>query len=374
MKKKLLICSHAYISPENLIKPQLLAENFEVGLIVPNKWHAMGRSLSVKDWPKGQKKFQVFPARVAFSGSGGKYFYCFIQLFLAFLKFKPDILYIEEEPWTPSAFQLVLLGKLFGVEKKVLFSWENLPLPLAPWQKFIRSFVLKNVNLLIAGNSEAKQLLEKELKSANAKTPVIVNAQFGVDTKHFKPADMKQKQEGFTVGFVGRFVESKGVDTLIKSLQFLPEDTQLLLVSTTHLPEEFINLTKKLRVEKRIQVVEGSPHQDLPKYLSQMNVFVLPSKTVPTWKEQFGRVLIEAMACGLPVIGSSSGAIPEVIGSAGLIFEENSEADLAEKITSVKESKPLQKELSQKSLERVNQKYTHKKVLEGLTKALESAL
>src|SRR5207245_3300012 len=80
----------------------------------------------------------------------------------------------------------------------------------------------------------------------------------------------------------------------------------------------------------RLELQEGVPHHEVPRYLERMTALVLPSLTTPTWKEQFGHVLIEAMACGVPVIGSDSGAIPEVIGDAGLVVPEGDVAGLAE--------------------------------------------
>ena len=62
------------------------------------------------------------------------------------------------------------------------------------------------------------------------------------------------------------------------------------------------------------------PLNDVPRHLRALDALVLPSESTPLWKEQFGHVLIEAMACGVPVVGSDSGAIPEVIGEAGLLF------------------------------------------------------
>jgi glycosyltransferase involved in cell wall biosynthesis len=60
----------------------------------------------------------------------------------------------------------------------------------------------------------------------------------------------------------------------------------------------------------------------MPAYLKGLDILVLPSRTIPHWKEQFGHVLTEAMAAEVAVIGSDSGAIPEVIGKTGLLFPQ----------------------------------------------------
>jgi glycosyltransferase involved in cell wall biosynthesis len=354
-----------------------LAKEFEVGLVVPKKWLAMGRTLHIDDWtkrPEPLQKVRVFGITTLFLGNGGKYFYNPFSLFWTFLKFRPDIVYVEEELWTPSAFQLVFFARLFRTKRKAIFTWENLELPLAWWQNKIKRSVLSSVDTVICGNSEAKGLVDVYLKQVGLKAKMFVNPQFGVDVTHFKPGRkdriLQRRIRSFNIGFVGRFVESKGIDTLIEALSLLPEDCRLLLVSTTRLTQQFKSLAEKYGVSKRIKVIEGKPHQELPKYLKEMDVLVLPSKTTPTWKEQFGRVLIEAMACKVPVIGSSSGAIPEVIGKAGLIFEEKNAKDLAEKILSLKKRPELLKSLGEAGYSRVKRKFTHEKVVLGLAKLL----
>ncbi len=96
-----------------------------------------------------------------------------------------------------------------------------------------------------------------------------------------------------------------------------------------------------------------------------MNCFdclVLPSLTRRNWKEQFGRVLIEAMACEVPVIGSSSGEIPRVIADAGMVFQEGDISDLAKRIEMLLCDKELRASLGRKGRERVLARYTQKKV------------
>ena len=105
-----------------------------------------------------------------------------------------------------------------------------------------------------------------------------------------------------------------------------------------------------------------------------MNVLVLPSETtykVKTitavgWKEQFGHVLIEAMACKIPVIGSDSGEIPHVIGDAGLIFPEGDSFSLANCLQSIMESKQVEQELADKAYKKGINQYTNKALAKQL--------
>lgn len=89
---------------------------------------------------------------------------------------------------------------------------------------------------------------------------------------------------------------------------------------------------------------------------------MLPSLTTPRWKEQFGHVLIEAMACGVPVIGSSSGAIPEVIGDAGLVVPEGIPGALAEAINLLRISEIQRMSLGQRGRARVLELYTNERI------------
>ena len=91
-----------------------------------------------------------------------------------------------------------------------------------------------------------------------------------------------------------------------------------------------------------------------------MDIFVLPSLTRPNWVEKFGRVLIEAMACGIPVIGSSAGEIPVVLGEAGIIVPEGNATELKQKIKELIENPELRQKFSELGRQRVVRKYSWK--------------
>src|SRR5205823_4123762 len=112
--------------------------------------------------------------------------------------------------------------------------------------------------------------------------------------------------------------------------------------------------------------VDSLPLQELPSVMNALDVLALPSWTTDRWKEQFGRVIIEAHACGTPVIGSSSGAIPEVVGQGGLIFPERDPATLASAITRLYGDAALCRELGEQGRKQVEQQFTWQRVAERM--------
>jgi glycosyltransferase involved in cell wall biosynthesis len=105
-----------------------------------------------------------------------------------------------------------------------------------------------------------------------------------------------------------------------------------------------------------------------------MDCLVLPSRTTRKWKEQFGRVLIEAMACEVPVIGSDSGEIPNVIGDSGLVFKEGDVGDLSSKLEVLINNKDVRVELARKGRQRVLNNFTQEKAAEETYKIYQKML
>ena len=119
-------------------------------------------------------------------------------------------------------------------------------------------------------------------------------------------------------------------------------------------------------MQEAIDWRDGVPHDRVPEVMNEFDVLVLPSRTGETWKEQFGHVLIEAMCMGIPVIGSTCGEIPHVIGRDDLVFPEGDALSLAKIVRRLILEPDWDREVSQYGRDRVQQHFTHERVAERL--------
>ena len=125
----------------------------------------------------------------------------------------------------------------------------------------------------------------------------------------------------------------------------------------------------------RVRVLDGYAHEQMAQAYAQLDVLVLPSHTTPTWKEQFGRVIVEALWCGVPVVGSDSGEIPWLIGltGGGLVFPEGDVAALAESLESLRSSPQLRHELAQRGRAAAEEHFSVEAATDGLERLLAHA-
>jgi len=126
----------------------------------------------------------------------------------------------------------------------------------------------------------------------------------------------------------------------------------------------------------RIQKVGFVPHDQAPEYLSAFDLLVLPSETRPHWKEQFGRVIIEALACGTPVVGSDSGEIPNVIAATkgGVVFPEGQPQALAEQLRSLILNPSLRSHLVEQGRQTVQSHYTNSALAQSFASTIAAAV
>jgi glycosyltransferase involved in cell wall biosynthesis len=157
------------------------------------------------------------------------------------------------------------------------------------------------------------------------------------------------------VGFLGRFVPEKGLALLTKILDRLTTPWRALLVGSGPLTQQLQSWSH--RYVDRARVVTGVKHDQVPAYLNAMDVLCAPSQTTPRWREQLGRMLLEAFACGVAVIASDSGEIPFVVRDAGRIVGEQDEEGWVRTLAELLENPTYRAELSARGLERARTVY-----------------
>ncbi len=256
---------------------------------------------------------------------------------------KPDIIHAEEEPDSLAALQTALARNLFAPQAQlVLHTWQNVNRPKGPHVWAVLRLAFGQAQAILCATDEARQVL----RQLGYRRLAAVILPTGVDTRLFRPAISRSSGRGFIAGYAGRLAWEKGVDTLLEALRRLPAGVRLRVVGDGPARSQLHELAGKLGVADRVEWLPAVPADRMAEVLAGFDVLVLPSRTTQVWKEQFGRVLVEAMACKVPVVGSDSGAIPQVIGDAGLIFPEGDSAALAACLMRLVDSPELRRELA----------------------------
>lgn len=377
---RVLFVGHTYIVSVNRQKLREIAklDGVELFAVVPLEWpHYLRKYMAELD---ESELYAIYPTKTVFHGNETRYFY-FPNITMYMHKVKPNIIHVEQGAGALVYTQAILMKKIFAPRAKCLFfTWRNRPYKIKrPWWWLVEKFNLANSDYAIVGNQDAKDILRQR----GFKKPIRVLPQLGIDPDvykkfHFTKLRKELGLNGFTIGFVGRFVRAKGILTLVKAASRIKKNYSILLVGQGELKPEIIKLATELGIIDRVRFVDAVPHDEVPLYLNCMDVLLLPSLTTPTYapsfKEQFGHVLIEAMACEVPVIGSSSAEIPSVIGDAGFIFREGDAEDLFHKLQLIMQNKALRQSLAKKGRERVLSKFTHKIIAEETYKVYQELL
>ena len=289
---------------------------------------------------------------------------------------QPDVLHIDEEPYNLATWDAVRCAMrprtASLVTRTLFFSWQNIHRTYPPPFSWMERDVLRKADAAIVGNREAEQVW----RAKGFTRAIHVIPQFGVDEHAFTPAPHDLPEGGpdpalghlpspprgattrFTLGYAGRLEHAKGVDLLIRAFAQLSPQTRLVIAGTGEAESALRSLAAQLGIADHIDWRGAISSTQMPTFYRSLDTLALPSRTRPNWKEQFGRVLIEAMACGIPVVGARSGEIPNVIGEAGLLFDEGDVDSLATCLRRLFEQPALRDDLIQRGRARVLDHFT----------------
>jgi glycosyltransferase involved in cell wall biosynthesis len=327
--------------------------DIDLTVVVPPFWNGKGNYIPLERVYLQGYRMEVLPLR--FNGNFHLHYHPGLRKLIEVVR--PHIVHIDEEPYNLSTFHALRLARRYGA-KGLFFSWQNLLRRYPPPFSQMERRVLHHADYGIAGNEEAVEVWREKGYTG----PLAVIPQFGVDPAMFSPIDQPPDREHFTIGYAGRFVPEKGLDLLIQAVAGLSGKWVLHLLGDGPLREEIQTLAGVYNISGSVRFEEKIPSTEMPNFYHQLDALVLPSRTQPNWKEQFGRVLIEAMACGVPVVGAESGAIPGVIGGAGLTFPEGDSAALQRRLQTLIDDPDLRRSLSAAGRKRVLDQFTQARI------------
>lgn len=326
----------------------------ELAAVVPPRWKdARGMLKLERAHTEG---YGLFVEPLRFNGRFHTYYYPDLGQVMA--AFRPQVVHIDEEPYNLATYHALRLARRSGAAS-AFFSWQNIDRRYPPPFAQMERWVLRHVDHAIVGNQEAAEVWRRKGYAG----PLDVIPQFGVDPETFSPpAEPHPEGQPFAIGYAGRLVEEKGLDLLIKAVALLPGKWVLRLRGDGPQREALREMAGVYNISGSVSIEPPVASTDMPAFYRGLDALVLPSRTRPNWKEQFGRVLIEAMACGVPVIGARSGAIPEVIGAAGLLFEEGDAKGLRDHLAALMDDPALREALAAAGRRRILTHFTQAQV------------
>jgi glycosyltransferase involved in cell wall biosynthesis len=363
-RRRLLVVSHpAVVNVNQEVYRELSQRGWEPTIVLPNRWRHPYAEGAIAPETLAGLEHALRPTPVLLAGNPQRHIYL-TSCTLVCKRARPDVAFIEAEPFSLPATQwsgaLRRLGVPFGVQCAENID-RGLPLPV----RWLRSRVLRDA-AFVAARSESAVALARAwgARGEVAFTPHAVPKWEPVAAVEERP---------FTIGYAGRLVASKGLGDLLAAVRELDAPVQLLLIGDGELRGE---LEDQPIPGSRVRVLDGLSHDQMAAGFAQLDVLALPSLTTPTWKEQFGRVIVEALWCGVPVVGSDSGEIPWLIEltGGGLVFPEGDPHALASQLSKLREAPQLRRQLAQSGRAAVERLFSVPAATDPLEQLLEHAV
>lgn len=336
----------------------------ELTVAVPPVWREPGVGDQVLE-RRFVLGYQLAVLPIWLNGRHHVHFYPAIARLLAHVR--PDVFHIDEESFNFATYQAMRAGVRYGA-RCCFYNWATVDRRYPPPFGWFEHYAFRHAAHAIAGVQAAAEIMRRH----GYRGPISILPQFGVDPELFAPttddrptttdrqnnhqSSVVSGRSSFVIGYLGRLVPQKGLLDLVEALALLPTYMRVRLIGDGVQKPQLLARAAALGVRDRLELVAWT--NDVPAELRRLDALALPSHTTRGWKEQFGRVLIEAMSCGVPVVGSSSGEIPNVIGAAGLIYPEGDVPVLAATLERLAEQPVLYADLARRGRARVLERYT----------------
>jgi glycosyltransferase involved in cell wall biosynthesis len=348
-------------------KYEILAADptLELTVLAPDRWIENRREVRP---PASVGGYRVLRGTIVWPGYENRAFFL-SGIASAIRRTRPDVLHLMEEPFSLIALQAAALCRALQPRARIVFTtfdnlYEGFRYSYRP--SWAYALVQRTVHRLSSAGVAACGDAGRVLYSRGFCQPIRY-VPLGVDVARYAVAPDPARRDalglrGFVIGYVGRFLPIKGLAVLADALTTLRGEWTLLAVGSG--PEQSV-LESKARQggwSERLRIPGGVAHEDVPALMALMDVLVLPSVTTPHFREQFGRVLIEAMCARIPLIGSDSGSIPETMGEAGVVVPERDPAALAAALSRLMADAGERRQLGEDGRRRAERHFTWERI------------
>jgi glycosyltransferase involved in cell wall biosynthesis len=361
---KLLVVSHACVTAVNQSFFADVADQtgWDVELVIPSFWDSEYKSnVQASRWKDFRGAIHAIPVWK----TGNIPLHLYKQTMIGLLRnVRPDVIYVHHEPYGLATAQVYLANKMvddcpigFYGAQNIL---KNYPIPF----RWFEQWVLQNSAFSFPVTEGALEVVRhKGYKGAAEVLPLAIDR--GIYRPNTlwaaaKRVELAIGEDEFVMGYLGRLVEEKGLIAMLHAAQLLKgKRWRCILVGSGPLEASLREMVVTLGIEEHVLFVGFVPHEEAPGWLSLFDVLILASETRPNWKEQFGRVVLEANACETAVIGTESGEIGNVIRNTGggVIVPEGDVAALGAAMLELAEDPQRTRRLALQGAAAVGEKY-----------------
>ena len=371
-KMRVLRIAHSSLTPALRQRERALARRYpdvDLEVITTKRW----REAEMEVEAAADDLFPVRMARTYISKHIQVFAYDPRPIVKALREHKPHLIELNHEPYSVACAEVLTLCNWFAPQASIVMqTCQNISHNYPPPFNWFEQRAFRRITAAHACSETVREVL---VAKGFAKPVQIVP--FGVDLEAFRPAATirERSDRGLTIGFVGRMLPGKGLNVLADALDKLgAEPWQLLVVGDGSERAEFERRLAASGLLKRAQFTGAIKFDRVPDYFRDLDVLVIPTQTTKRIREQFGRVIVEAMASGIPVIGSTCGAIPEVIGDAGLVVPEGDADALARALRQLSSDDSLRERLARAGRKRVEQNYSWERVADQTYELFQQVL
>ncbi len=360
---RISIVSHAYLAEENRKNIAALSRRAELCVVVPDRAEDRIFDRVDADPSAEQDGGYRIDRRIDLFGHQ----YLLASTDLGFRGFRPDLVNIEYDPWSAIFWQALACRNVFAPGARIVCTVKNntyrrYPGLVGTIKSDLARSGIRRVDAFIAASRMVANLYRDQFGVDESRLRVITH--LAVDTERFAPGEASPgglgpsatagAGSGPVIGYCGRLDPDKGVRELIEAVvevrSRVSAPPNLELLGNGTLREE---LLRRAAAEPWLTIREPVPHAEVPAFLRGLDLFVLPALVSDDHEEHDAHALMEALAVGLPCIGTRSGIIPEMLDDgSGLLIEANSTPALASAIETLALDPALRRELASRARSR----------------------